>query len=306
MEFLRRKKPETPPRRRPALMAGQDAYTFRRSRTLTGSASSEVRSAAEDRSHLISPRLKLHQLQRHQRLVAASLFISILFVSGLGWMVGQFIRLPETHLYSQQLNAQPDTAKYHQAIKDYFAMYPTERFLFQLQEDRLVKHVSSQYAEIEDVKISSPMPGVFATRLTFREPVLSWQSDGRQLYIDRHGVAFRDNYFMEPAVAVDDQSGIQLDNTNVVASGRFIGFLGRIVSSINAAGMKVEKIIIPTGTTREVDVQLQGHNYPVKTHIDREPISQAHDIVHAVRHLDGKGVMPEYIDARVAGKAFYR
>jgi hypothetical protein len=68
--------------RRPQLMEGQNDYLFRRSRTLTGSVSSEVRAAAEAASHLQSPRLKTHKLKQHRRGIAGSLVVVALLIGG--------------------------------------------------------------------------------------------------------------------------------------------------------------------------------------------------------------------------------
>lgn len=306
MNFFKSRNKETPVRRQPTLMSGQDAYTFRRSRTLTGSLSSEVRTIAEDHSQLKSPRLKLHQLQRHRRLVATGLGLSLILVVGLGWLVGQFIRLPDDITYTQALNAQPDSAQYNETIQKYFAIHPTERFLFRLQPERLTDFVSDNHAEVESVVVEKRTVGAFDVAFVLRQPVLSWRSGDSQLYVDTSGVPFRDNYFTEPRVAVDDRSGIKLEDTNVVASNRFIEFLGRIVGGVSQAGLNVDKVIIPAGTTREVDLQLASRAFPIKTHIDREPSSQAQDVVNAVRYLDSKQVVPQYIDVRIAGKAFYQ
>lgn len=293
--------------RQPAMMAGQDDYTFRRSRAITGSASSAVNSAAEDRSRLSSPRLKLHQLQRHRRGIVAGLIISAAAIGLLGWTVGQYVILPTDFSYRQALNDQPNTEPYAQTIKQYFNQHPTERFLFNLRANQLNDQIIRQHPEVKQVTIHGLSPGIFDVSVEFRQPLLSWRSGGKQLYVDSQGVAFEKNLFASPAVTVDDQSGIKLDNTNLVASGRFISFLGQLVSQVNAGGVDdVSKVIIPTGTTREVDIVLKNRTYPIKTHIDRDPRVQAHDVVAAVRYIEGRGVKPEYIDARVEGKAFYR
>jgi hypothetical protein len=40
--------------------------------------------------------------------------------------------------------------------------------------------------------------------------------------------------------------------------------------------------------------------------MDRDPAGQAADIVSAVRYVQQKQINPEYLDVRVASKAFYR
>ncbi len=293
--------------RQPASSTGQNDYAFRRSRTLTGSASSSVTSAAEGNTHLSSPRLRLHQLHRHRRGVLFGLVGSACAIVLLGWTVGQYVRLPDDFSYKQPLNAQPTTNEYTQAIATYFNAHPTERFLFNLQHDRLNQQIIQQHPEVQSVKLAQLSPGQFDVTVSFREPLVSWKSGDRQMYVDADGIAFHENLFTEPAVVVDDQSGITLDGSNAVASGRFITFLGQLVSHVNEGGVgRVAKVIIPAGTTRQVDIQLEQRQYLIKTHIDRAPMAQAHDVIKAVQYIEGRGGTPEYIDVRVAGKAFYR
>ncbi len=292
--------------RQPTLMAGQDSYSFRRSRTLTGSMSSDVTTVAEKNSQLQSPRLKTHQLHRYRQGIIATLTISLVVIAGLSWIVGQFIIVPNDFTYTQQLNAQPPSQSYAQTIQKYFKKNPTQQFLFQLDRDGITRSLTEKHPEVKAVLVEKLQFGNFDIAVTLRQPVLSWQSGDKQLYVDDSGTAFKDNYFLEPKVSVEDQSGIKIDNANSVASGRFIRFLGQIVSGINTSGLVITKIIIPTGTTREVDLQLDQRRYLVKTHIDRDPAVQAQDVINAVRYLEGKGITPLYLDARVAGKAYYK
>jgi hypothetical protein len=107
-------------------------------------------------------------------------------------------------------------------------------------------------------------------------------------------------------VVVKDQSGISPD-AGAVASNRFLHFLGRVVSLTNASGMtKVNGVIIPPNTTREVDLQLEGRGFVVKTLLDRDPAAQTTDILNMLKYVDAKGIKPQYIDVRIAGKAFYK
>lgn len=295
------------PKRQPQLMEGQNDFSFRRSRTLTGSPSSDIRTVADTHSHLQSPRLRLHQLHQHRKVLFGGLITSFAVVLVLGWLVGQFIHVPSAMTIAGAPLKQPPTEVYAQTIESYFAQRPTERFLFRLDHERLLMHVANTHPEIKDLKISSVVPGQFSINVELRKPLLLWQTGDTRLFVDDAGTAFKNNYFAPPTVSVDDQSGIRLEDVNVIASNRFIGFLGRVVSSVNEAGIgSVTKVIIPTGVTREVDIQLSGREYLIKTHIDREPAAQAHDVVEAVQHVEKSDIEPEYIDVRIAGKAFYR
>lgn len=83
-------------------------------------------------------------------------------------------------------------------MQSYFDEHPTERFLFRLNDQKLNSIVNAAHPELQSLAISSPMPGEFQVATTFREPLLSWKSGDAQLYIDKEGYAFRQNYFTEP------------------------------------------------------------------------------------------------------------
>ena len=69
--------------------------------------------------------------------------------------------------------------------------------------------------------------------------------------------------------------------------------------------MHLEKIVLPAGLTRKVDVYLKGRAYPIKTNVDRDPAQQVEDIKKTLGFLDQRGITPQYIDVRVSGRAFY-
>jgi hypothetical protein len=80
-----------------------------------------------------------------------------------------------------------------------------------------------------------------------------------------------------------------------------------MVDVVNSNGQgKVTSIVIPSNETREIDIKLQGRNYTIRTNIDRDPLQQAQDIKNALSWFDQRKVTPQYIDARVSGKVFYK
>jgi hypothetical protein len=306
--FKRKKKQE--PVRNPSLMEGQNDYAFRRSRTLTGTASSEVSAAAEGRSsHLKSPRMRLHQLRRHRQGLFAGILVTLACILGLGWLISQYVRDPASNIrYAQPVITEAtDTQTYARAIEGYFAKRPVDRFAFRLDHARLMAFMQSEHPEIKNIEITADPDGNQDVAITFREPILSWNTGDSLLFIDQDGVAFGKNYFDNPAVSVEDKTGVEFTESEVVVSDRFMTFLGRMVGYINQGKVgKVSKVIIPADTLRQIDVQLKGKRYPIKTHIDRDPYTQAQDVINTVRYLDKEGKNPRYVDVRVEGRAYYR
>lgn len=309
MGIFRRKKQSSELVRKPHITDGQNDYAFRRSRTLTGSSSSGVSSAAEDRSHLKSPRLKLHQLRKHRRGLFLGMLVTLVCILGLGWLISQYIRDPGQSIrYTQTaIQERADTLEYGGAINGYFAKHPLDRFAFNTDHGQLVAFLRSEHPEIKNVSIKAFVDGTQDIAITFRQPILSWNTNGTLLFIDENGVAFRKNYFDNPAVSVEDRSGVEFAESEVVVSDRFIAFVGQLVGYINRGEVgKVSKVVIPSGTLRQIDVRLSGKDYVIKTHIDRDPYVQAQDVINAVKHIQKQGKQPKYVDVRVEGRAFYR
>lgn len=296
--------------RQPRIETQNDiSYSFRRSRTLTGSSAPDVRAATEDRGQLRSSRLKEHDLRRHRRKLSAYLFISLLFVVAAGILLEQYNGNDVSISTSTaEASTKPiDVGRYQQLASEYYAQRPFERFRFALDMEAFAASLRSRAPEIADARVVRG-DGVLKgeVKLTFRKPVVSWTIKGERYYVDMNGEAFRINYFAEPTVSVADESGID-PTAGVIASGRFLRFMGRVITLVDESKVAtVTGITIPRGVTRQIDLSLSGVPYRFKTNLDRDPAGQAADIVSAYTYMTAKGITPAYVDVRVSSKAFYR
>lgn len=303
MQWLKK---EQPVRREPKLMAGQNDYVFRRSRTLTGSISPAIAPSASKRNQLKTDRLKLHELKAHRRRLMRILIVVLACIGMLTFMIANFIITPS--VYAMQPSAKKiNIENYKHTIYAYFEDHPLERFGFLLNRFNLETHLKREHTEILSVGLERAWyGGSVRVHMLFRQPLLSWKTGNQQFYVDGQGIAFTYNHFAEPTVAVTDQTGLPPNQSGAIASMRFIRFLGRMVGAINDYEKgKVEAVIIPP-STRQIDLKLQGRSYPIKTNSDRDPLLQAEDVANALKWLDQKGIKPEYVDLRVAHKAYYK
>ena len=282
-------------------------YAFRRNRTLTGSLVSEVGSAGEHRSELRSPRVQAHHLRRHRRRLGLVFLAVIAISAGLFWLVYQSVAgvrvtidapIPPT-----------ETTLYEQKIQEYLSNHLFERTRATLNTEALVEHLQSNGLPETLAATVAPRPagvGVSTITLKTRRPVVSWKTGPSQLFVDGQGVAFQRNYYAMPGVEVADETGIQAVDNKVLASDRFLGFIGLAVSRLEAQGFTASKVVLPADTTRQLLVSIEGLPYQVKFSVDRSAGEQAEDAARAVRYLAGKGITPEYLDVRVPGKAYYK
>lgn len=305
MRIFKEKKKASVRQPRPTL--GQDDYAFRRSRTLTGTTSAKVTTSAPALSQLKTTRLKEHELREQRSRVVKTLLVIVACMGLVGLIIVNFIGDFTINYMQQSRSTQPNTNSYQETLKKYFTEHPFERFGFSLNVNQVEEFLKREHSELSAVSIDRAWyGGNVQFGLAFRQSILEWQVGNRRFYVDNQGVAFTYNHFGGQMVAVTDQSGISPDIGSSVASKRFIRFLGQMAGAVNDGDRgKLVSVIIPS-STRQIDLKLENRDYPIKTHIDRDPLQQAEDILNALRYFDEKGIKPEYVDVRVGGKAFYK
>lgn len=283
----------------------QKEASFRRSTTLTGSTSSAVKAAGEERAALKSERLVRQELKRKQRRIMSILFMTICVVFAIYYLLSQFIFSVVAVNYQNGIFiTQPPTSQYIESINEYLRKNPGERFTFSLSDGNVRTYLQSKYPEILDVENIDAK----SFTISLRQPVAAWSiPGGKKNFVDKDGETFSRNVYNEPPVRVNDTTGASAISGNVVASKSFLRFLGRIVSLTNQSGVgTVSEATLPPNTTREIDVRLEGRDYLVKLHTDRDPAQEVEDLKRVDQYLIQKGIKPQYIDLRISGKAYYK
>lgn len=307
-----KKKPDIPRRRLDAAAQSTDAVDgatgralFKRNRTIVGSSSLSVSSVNELGGDLRSSRTHVHHLTAHRRRLGAMLMVVLAGVGLLLWFLYEFTAFLQISATNDGLVI--DKQRYARTINEYFAARPGERLRPLINEKQLSDYVSQTNPEVGAVRVNGGAglaTGQFD--ITFRQPVAGWLIGNKQYYVDKDGTSFQTNYFARPQVKIIDQSGVPQTSGSVVASSRFLRFVGRTVDLARGGGLTVEQAVIPSGTTRQIEVRLAGHNYPIKLSLDRPVGEQVEDMQRAVAYMDVRGLRPQYIDVRVSGKAYYR
>jgi len=300
-----RRRQDTPKKvERASEMSLEQRYTFKRNRTLTGSASSKVVSTNESKAHLKSARVQAHELSRQRRHIGAVLLIVLLSAAILYGLISQFTAGVVIKARDVSLKLDPS---YETVIQSYLSSRPIERLRFFVDNEHLNEYVQARLPEIASIAIDGSAGfGKSAFAVQLREPIAGWSIKNTQQYVDASGTPFARNYFASPTLQIVDNSGVQVAAGQAVASNRFLGFVGLAVGLAGEHGYKVTQIIIPQGTTRQIELRLDGIGYPIKLSVDRAAGEQIEDMSRAVGWFKGKGQSPQYVDVRVSGKAFYR
>src|SRR5690606_11674085 len=135
---------------------------------------------------------------------------------------------------------------------------PLERFQFSLNQSSLLSYMQSKYPEILSLQsIKGQDIGNAQFILQVRKPVASWVIGDKTYYVDEHGQAFQQNYFSGSYVRIVDESGVSVSDGLVLASGRLLSFVGRVVSGAQTYGLTVTEAHIPNDTTRQLEIRIE-------------------------------------------------
>lgn len=278
---------------------------YRRGRTIAASSYTRTKSNSEKIHGDYSPREKVHRLNNLRRRIAAVLLcvgVGAIILSALIWSFTATVLVTFSNV-----DTLPERDKYEVAIQNYLEKNPTERLRFNLNDAHLTEFVSKEHPEVARITqegFAGFASSEFAVEL--RSPVVSWQVGRTQYYVDKDGVSFSHNVFANPEVIIVDNSGVEHTTGTAIASARFLSFVGRTVAIAQQNGLAVSQVAIPAGTSRQVELSVQGVEYPFILSIDRSPGEQVEDSVRSLQYFQREGRTPAYVDVRVKGRVFFR
>lgn len=291
---------------RPSAQDLSERYAFRRNRTITGSSSSQVASSNELNAELRSPRAHVHHLTSLRRRLLAYFLVVGVVTFGLYVLLAQTVASQVFQIKGIPTITASRQSTYRKTMEDYYTARPIERLRFTVNEDRLLSHMQAAHPEVRNISIEQTKIGEADIIITAREPIAKWSFDATDQFVDGEGVVFAKNYFKTPSLQIVDNSGAGIGTNRLVASNRFLGFVGRLLSSATERGLRVATVTLPSGTTRQVEVAFEGKPTKYKVSVDRSAGQQVEDISRIVKYLEARRLTPAYVDVRLKGKAFYK
>ena len=270
---------------------------FKRNRNLSGVSTT---------NSIESPRTKVHHLSIKRRKLSIILLFSIIIIALLFFLIANFTATVTISFSNSNLSQVVEKSKYQEIIQRYLDANPLGRFHFLIDNSGLNNYVTGELTEVSSV-VQRTMTGLGVTEfeLTLRQPVASWKINDKQYFVDEDGVAFETNYFSNQIVNVVDNSGASLEAGQASISKHFLGFVGQVVSLCSREGYTVSEAILPSNTTRQLNIRIKDNDLLIKMTIDRSAAEQVSDMSRAVKYFTSNNLMPTYIDVRVDNKVFY-
>ncbi len=311
--FSRKRNARELPNRRQQLAAERQAEqltvnNFRQGRTLTGSRSPEVASSNEYNADFLSPRAHVHHLTRHRRRLGWRFLGIVIVVAALFVFLSQSIATTEVVSGQNVAISSTKTAEYNARIQEYLNGHLLQRLHSSLSTDSLTSYLQQKYPEVSSVNVVlTGEVGVAQASIALRKPVARWVVNGQTEYVDGSGTVFDYSPFTEPSVTiVDDNHYTAGFSANLVASHRFLTFVGQVVGDAKERGYTINKAELPEFMTRQLEVHVRGISYAFKLSIDRPAGEQVEDMDRIIRYMKRKGISPRYVDVRIKGEAYYK
>lgn len=95
------------------------------------------------------------------------------------------------------------------------------------------------------------------------------------------------------------------DNRGQV-SVRTKNYIAQLEQDLHDLGYTVTQVVLPTGTSRELYVDIEGVEAYLKVNTDRDTAVTAEDADRMLKYLKERDSKPAYVDIRLEGKAYYK
>ena len=169
---------------------------------------------------------------------------------------------------------------------------------------KLDRTLPEQEPRIKTATVTKRFPSGITVNIVEREPGVVWVSAGENWEVDIEGIIIGAAGSKKPMATVIDTANIPVKPGDRVAPGRFVRFTQDIADNLpSQTGLKIENFQVPESTS-EVYVKTDK-GYLIKFDTTRSALEQLKDLALVIKNLNGK-VPSQYIDLRVAGRAYYQ
>lgn len=269
---------------------------FIRSKTISGYNPVEENNEREIELEHVKEQKKIKRKKQKRTVLLSILVLLGLVVFAFSQMTAVITGVE----YTDSTISRSQDEEYIGAATQYLVEHPSERFTWSRRDDSLAEHLQKTHPEVATVQIRGGF-GAGKLYIEIRKPVAVWNTSTSSNYVDKEGIVFKKNYYQDPKITINDQSG------SGVVSQRFLQFIGKIISGVESSGLRsVEKVTIPAGAIRYVEITLSGHNFPIKIQTDRDADGQVADLINMVKYLDKNEIVPSYVDVRVKNRGFWK
>jgi hypothetical protein len=204
-------------------------------------------------------------------------------------------------------------AEYQKAAKKLFSNSFVNSNKITVNMTGISADLTRQFPELSDVIIKLPLVG--------RDPIIYLSpnkvlialsaSNGTSYAIDANGQVVgnisRGSFTSLQLINIQDDSSATVNIGQFILSTSTVTFIQTVIYQVEQRQLTISKLILPAEAS-ELDMYLVGQPYFVKFNLnDPDPLQEVGTFLAVQHYLKGQNITPaQYIDARVAGRAYYK
>lgn len=206
------------------------------------------------------------------------------------------------------------TDVYQQAAAKLFAGSLANRNKVTVNTTAIALSLKHEFPELSAVSITLPLVG--HRPIVYIQPttpaLLLTTTQNQSFVIDQNGRALATgdqvaNIGSLHLIPVKDESGVVVQAGQLALSSDTVAFIKSIEFQLAQQHIGISTLVLPSASS-ELDAYIAGQSYFVKFNLESGGADQQAGAYLAVRHqLAGEHITPrEYIDVRIAGRAYYQ
>jgi cell division septal protein FtsQ len=177
--------------------------------------------------------------------------------------------------------------------------------LLTLDDEQLVLDLQQADPLLRSVQVRRKWFHTIAVSALLKQPSLGWSSDNQSFLLDRDGTAIGVLPAGSKLPVVNDGSNLPVKVGQRVTTSRFVAFVTGMVPALAGVGVGVTSLDVKD-TTLDLSVTT-NKGYRLIMDTSREVSDEMVDLKAVLALLASQKKTPaEYIDLRVAGKAYYK
>ena len=229
---------------------------------------------------------------------------SIVFLLGAGLLLVGLARGFSLEQINVQGTKNLEEAQVARLAGDILKTNPFGFNLLTLSDRRLERVLLVREPQLATVNVKRQWPHALLLEVSEKELVIEWTTGSKKYLVDAGGSVVGEGEHSQ-LLPVTDQTGLPVRIGDRVVPSRFVVFCQELVQQRGLADLEIKQVEIAISTS-EVSVHTQ-YPYVIRFDTTRGAQAQLRDLAKVQQELKRQAKSPgEYIDLRVAGKAYYR
>ncbi|HBO60498.1 TPA: hypothetical protein DD449_02355 [Candidatus Berkelbacteria bacterium] len=184
----------------------------------------------------------------------------------------------------------------------YIEQYKSKN-IFSVSAKDIEEYLLEKNSQFSSVEVTLGIPSTLRIKFNERQPVLVWQSNGKNYLVDESAIAFKETDNASPdLILVTDNKNVPVSLPSRIVNSNFIDFLKNAKMKIGKLNLAITKFEV-NETTFQVDAATDKN---IKIFFDTtKSITDQIDAAQKV-YEEKKNEITQYMDVRVEGKVYYQ